>query len=178
EGVHPTIRVQEGEVSVRNAEAKLERSLFFPELRVGYFRQNITETDIRFQGLYGFTFEIAIPLWVGPQLASAQRARIAGLQANAELAWIDRQLATARLRADSNVEKYRRLLGYYEQEGLEQADIIRRTATMQMEAGEIDFFQYIQSMQRYSQTRLQFLETVREYNLAVIESQFYTNNEF
>jgi cobalt-zinc-cadmium resistance protein CzcA len=87
-------------------------------------------------------------------------------------------LATARLRADSNVEKYRRLLGYYEQEGLEQADIIRRTATMQMEAGEIDFFQYIQSMQRYSQTRLQFLETVREYNLAVIESQFYTNNEF
>ncbi len=49
---------------------------------------------------------------------------------------------------------------------------------MQMEAGEIDFFQYIQSMQRYSQTRLQFLEKVREYNLAVIESQFYTNNEF
>ncbi|HEU5145158.1 MAG TPA: efflux RND transporter permease subunit, partial [Chryseosolibacter sp.] len=52
---HPAINILEKQLKTREAESKLERSLLFPEVSVGYFRQNITETDIRFKGLHGWT---------------------------------------------------------------------------------------------------------------------------
>jgi hypothetical protein len=41
-----------------------------------------------------------------------------------------------------------------------------------MDAGEIDFFQYLQSLQRYTQTRLDYFETLRNYNLSVIQLEY------
>lgn len=169
---HPVVGLLEERFETRRAEAGLEKSQLFPEFKVGYFRQNITETDIRYRGLQGWTFEVAIPLWFRPQQASIQRAKIQSLQAQEDLAMGTRRLNNSRLKASSNLEKYNQLLLYYQQQGLEQARVIRQTATLQMEAGEIDFFQYLQSMQRYTQTRLQYFETLRNYNHAIIEVEY------
>lgn len=169
---HPAVGVLEEELRVREAESRLQRSLLFPELRIGYFRQNISEADIRFKGLQGWTFGVSIPLWFRPQQGNIQRAAIERLQAREELVLGERRLDNARVKAMSNVEKYERLLTYYRGQGLAQADAILRTATLQMDAGEIDFFQYLQSMERYTETRLQYLETVRNYNLSIIELEY------
>jgi cobalt-zinc-cadmium resistance protein CzcA len=64
------------------------------------------------------------------------------------------------------------LLAYYGAQGLHQANAILRTATLEIEAGEIDFFQYLQSMQRYTTTRLEYLQTLRNYNLSIIELEY------
>jgi cobalt-zinc-cadmium resistance protein CzcA len=169
---HPAIGVLEGRLAAREADAALEKSMLFPELRVGYFRQNITETDVRLRGLQGLTFEVAIPLWFRPQQAAVQRSKISSLQAREELDLVRRQLNSALRITVSDVEKYQQLVDYYEDRGMQQARVIRNTATLQMEQGEIDFFQYLQSMQRYTQTRLQYLETLRNYNLAIIELEY------
>src|SRR5690606_33376144 len=71
---HAAIRVLQQQLESKEAEAALERSLLFPEVSVGYFLQNITESDVRFRGLQGFTFEVAIPLWFRPQQAHIQRS--------------------------------------------------------------------------------------------------------
>lgn len=172
EGIHPSLGLLQERFETTQAEAGLEKALLFPEITVGYFRQNITETDIRYVGLQGWTLEIAIPLWFRPQQASVQRARVQRMQAQEDLALGRQRLNNSRMKATSNLEKYEQLLGYYQQQGLEQARIIRQTATLQMEEGEIDFFQYLQSMQRYTQTRLQYLETVKNYNHAIIELEY------
>lgn len=169
---HPAIRVLEEKVESSAAEAGLERSLLFPEFSIGYFRQNITETDIRFRGLQGFTFEVAIPLWFRPQQANIQRTAIQRMQAEEQLDLGKRQMAHARRRALSDVQKHQRLLDYYGDQGLDQAATIQKTATLQMDAGEIDFFQYLQSLQRYTTTRLQYFETLRNYNLAIIQLEY------
>ena len=171
---HPAVGVLEQYAARSEAESKLQRSLLFPEISFGYFRQNITETDIRFKGLQGWTFEIAIPLWFRAHQGSIQRARIENLQARQEVALARQRLSHARLKALSNVHKYERLLSYYREEGLQQADAILRTATLQMDAGEIDFFQYLQSMQRYTDTRLNYLETLKNYNLSILELEYLT----
>jgi len=165
---HPSIRLLQQRFKTRQAEASLEKSLLFPEIKVGYFRQNITETDIQYRGLQGWTFELAIPLWFRPHQASIQRSRILSLQAQEDLILGRQSLNNSRLQALSNLEKYERLLSYYNEQGLEQARVIRQTSTLQMDAGEIDFFQYLQSMQRYTQTRLQYFETLRNYNHSIL----------
>lgn len=171
-GEHPTVRVLEEIVRTRQAEAAVDKALLFPEIKVGYFRQRITEPDILLRGLHGFTFELAIPLWFRPQQGRIQRSKIAALQAQEQLVFARLQLDNARRNAASEIEKYSRLLTYFNTAGLQQADVIRNTATLQMEAGEIDFFQYLQSMQRYSQTRLQYFEAVRNHNHAIIEFEY------
>ena len=146
------------------AQRSLQKSLLFPEFKIGYFRQNITETDVRFKGLQGWTFEVAIPLWFRPQQAGIQRLRIKSMQAQEELALGRQRLDNSRSKAVSEADKYQRVLEYYQQQGLTHATVIQRTATLQMDEGEIDFFQYLQSMQRDTQARLQYLETFRSYN--------------
>lgn len=172
EGDHPAIGFLRQLYETRRAEANLEKSLLFPELKVGYFRQNITETDIRYRGLQGWSVEVAIPLWFRPHQANIQRSKIQTMQAQEDVALGIQQLSNARRKALSELEKYQRLLTYYEEQGLEQARVIQHTATLQMDAGEIDFFQYLQSMQRYTQTRLQYFETLRNYNQTIIQVEY------
>ena len=169
---HPTLGILQERLKTSQAETRLARSLLFPELKVGYFRQNITETDVRFRGMQGWSVEVAIPLWFRPQQGNIQRSKIQSLQAIEELVLGRLSLSNGRRKSLADVEKYQRLLRYYHELGLDQAQVIRNTATLQMDAGEIDFFQYLQSMQRYTQTRLQYFETLRNYNLAIIEFEY------
>ena len=171
-GEHPAIRVLQGQLKTRQAEAKLEKSLLFPELKVGYFRQNITEPDFTLKGLQGWTFEVAIPLWFRPHQARIQRSKIESMKAQKELDLGRMQLSKSRLKILSEINKYQLHLAYYRDQGLEQSIVIQKTATLQMESGEIDFFQYVQSMQRYTQTRIQYFETLDKYNQSVIEFEY------
>ena len=171
-GEHPAIGVLQEELQTRQAEAGMERSLLFPELSVGYFRQNITETDIRLKGMQGWSLGIAIPLWFRPQQASIQRSKIRSIQAEEELLLGERRIQLERRKALSDIEKYNRVLSYYREQGLEQARIIQKTATLQLDAGEIDFFQYLQSLQRFTLTRLRYFETLKNYNLSVIQLEY------
>ena len=94
------------------------------------------------------------------------------MQAQHESALGRRRLEESRTKAFSDATKYQDVLAYYHDQGLRQANVIRKTGTAQMDAGEIDFFQYLQSMQRFTQTRLQYFETLRNYNESVIELEY------
>ncbi len=172
---HPVVRVMREQHERSVAEVGYEKALFFPEIRVGYFRQNITETDIRFRGLQGFALELAVPLWFAPRKAEVQRARIGTLKAEQQLELAARSLQHARARAVSETRKYRQLLDYFRDSGFDQAEAIRQTADIQLEAGEIDFFQYLQSLERYTQMRLQFLEAVSNYNQSIIQLEYLSS---
>lgn len=169
---HPSITILRERLHSREAEVGLEKSLLFPELTLGYFRQSITETDARFRGMQGWRLGIAIPLWFRSQQGSIQMSKIRSLQAQEEVFLQERKMQNTRRKILSDVRKYGKMLSYYHEQGLEQARLIGTTATLQMNAGEIDFFQYLQSMQRYTQTRLQYFENVRNYNLSIIQLEY------
>ncbi len=169
---HPAIRVLEKQLEASEMQTRLEKALLFPEIRLGYFRQNITEADVRFRGLRGFAVGVAVPLWFSPRQSDIQRAKIGAMQAEQQLELGARGLHNARRRATSDYRKYQRLLGYYRDEGLDQAAFIQQTAVRQIEAGEIDFFQYLRSIERYTEMRLGFLEAVYKYNQSVIQLEY------
>ncbi|HEX7015145.1 MAG TPA: CusA/CzcA family heavy metal efflux RND transporter, partial [Cyclobacteriaceae bacterium] len=171
---HPMVAVLEEEVEIRARETAVQRASLFPQLSVGYFRQNITDPDRRFTGLEGWTAGITIPLWFFPSQASVQRGIIETRKANEALALGRQQLDNARLNAYSELEKYGHLLDYYRTSGLNQAALLQRTAGLQLEAGEIDPFQYLQSAQQARQIFIRFLESVLNYNKTVIRIDYLT----
>lgn len=169
---HPMVSILEEEVEVRARETAVDKASLFPQLRVGYFRQDITEPDRRFAGLEGWTVGIAIPLWFPPSQAAIQRGIIETRKANEALALGRRELDNERLNAFSELEKYEHLLSYYRTTGLNQGALLQRTARLQLEAGEIDPFQYLQSAHQARQIRTRYLESVLNYNKAVVRINY------
>jgi cobalt-zinc-cadmium resistance protein CzcA len=70
------------------------------------------------------------------------------------------------------LEQLRRELEYYQEEGLELADEILKTAKGGYREGEIDFFQYIQSLEHSYEIQLAYLEQLRAYNEVVLSLNF------
>src|SRR5690606_40401535 len=99
DGSHPLVAVLEEEVEVRAREAAVGKASLFPQLSVGYFRQDITDPDRRFTVLEGWTVGIAIPLWFPPSQATVQRSVIEARKANEALTLGKRQVNNARAKA-------------------------------------------------------------------------------
>ena len=68
----------------------------------------------------------------------------------------------------NEVSKYEEALQYYETEGKSLSEEILKTANISFKNGEIDFFQYIQSLENAYEIELQHLENLNNYNQAVI----------
>ena len=62
------------------------------------------------------------------------------------------------------LEKYAKALEYYETTGNRLANTLISAAIKSYESGEIDFFQYIQSMDRGVQINVRYLENLQGYN--------------
>ena len=65
-------------------------------------------------------------------------------------------------------------LAYYEEEGAALSDEILKTANGSFKNGEIDFFQYIQSLESAYEVKLEYLDKLNEYNNIVIDINYLT----
>ncbi|HLT72207.1 MAG TPA: CusA/CzcA family heavy metal efflux RND transporter, partial [Cyclobacteriaceae bacterium] len=172
DATHPSIAVLEKTVEAKERETALAKASMFPHLSVGYFRQTLTDPERRFVGLDGWTFGIAVPLWFRPMQAGVQKSKIETRKAGEALTLAKQSLSNSREKSISDVEKYGRLLDYYRQTGLERATVLQRTARLQLDEGEIDSFQYLQSTQQARQIHIRYLETLFYYNQAVIKLNY------
>ena len=66
------------------------------------------------------------------------------------------------------LRKYEEALIYYENSGQNLSDEILKTASLSFQNGEIDFFQYIQSLENAYSITLSYLENLNNYNQTVI----------
>ena len=69
-------------------------------------------------------------------------------------------------------EKYAKALDYYKEEGGELAEEILKTAELSFRNGEIDFFQYIQSIENANDIQLDRLDNLNRYNQTVIQLNY------
>lgn len=66
------------------------------------------------------------------------------------------------------LRKYEETLRYYENDGQHLSEEILKTASVGFQNGEIDFFQYIQSLENAYRITLSYLENLNNYNQTVI----------
>jgi cobalt-zinc-cadmium resistance protein CzcA len=72
------------------------------------------------------------------------------------------------------LNKYDQMLSYYQDEGENLSQEIFKTAKYSFENGEINFFQYLQSIENALEILLDYMQNLNQYNQTAIELNYLT----
>ncbi|MGE5424403.1 MAG: CusA/CzcA family heavy metal efflux RND transporter, partial [Syntrophothermus sp.] len=173
--------LQKAEISRWEKKTAINR--IFPDLSIGYFSQTLHwagespgyANNKRFNG---FQAGISMPLWFVPYTS---RAKEAGLREKAAREYADYYLKS--LQGDYKVlagelEKYRNSIIYYENQALPEADNIIRQATLTYKSGEMDYMEYVQSLNQALNIKQNYLEVLNNCNQTIISLESITGKIF
>mgnify|MGYP002635755892 FL=1 len=78
----------------------------------------------------------------------------------------------------AKLNQFEEAINYYESEGKKLKEEIIKTANRNFDEGEIDFFQYIQSLETAKDIELSYLDNLNGYNQTVISINYLILNTF
>ena len=153
------------------AKNQLEKQKLLPDLSVEYFQgTNSTLND----HLIGYQFGIKIPLLFGGHASKMKASKIAEEIVEEQATDYYIKLDAEYKQLLSQLKKYEEAILYYETQGKELSEAIIKTAEMSFKNGEIDFFQYIQSLQNAAEVEMTYLDNLHLYNQTVININYLT----
>lgn len=171
-------------ITIAEANRKVERAELFPELSAGYFIQSIVGNhddngqavhygnELRFQG---FSVGVALPIFVGSNLAKARAARTNVLREEMNLKILKSQLLTEIHQLNDNLAATLTTLKYYEDVASANAKLISKNADKAYKYGEIGYTQYVQMIEMALEIELNHLKAIHNYNQTVINALLLTN---
>ncbi|MDX5482024.1 MAG: efflux RND transporter permease subunit, partial [Hymenobacteraceae bacterium] len=153
-------------VDVAAAAYKVERSQFLPQINLGFSDQTVNGQE----GFYLYRVGLDFPLLsFFSQRGRTQAARLQRSVAEQELEQQRLALQREWSSALANLDKAMASLAFYEKEGLNLAEEHIRTASFGYKEGAVDYIAYIQSLTQATQLREEYLQSLQQYNLAIIE---------
>ncbi len=161
----------ENRISFFEAQNRYAKQQLLPDLSFNYFQG--TNSNLGDQ-LYGYQLGLKVPFLFSGQASKVKASKIALQTANEESKEYRIQLNFRYTALMAQLVKFDRALAYYELEGRVLADQILKTATLSFKNGEIDFFQYLQSLENAYEIELNYLENLNSYNQTVIEINYLT----
>ncbi|MCA0131393.1 CusA/CzcA family heavy metal efflux RND transporter [Winogradskyella alexanderae] len=153
------------------SKRKFERQQLLPGLSLNYFQGSNSSLNTN---LYGYQFGLKIPLLFGSQNSKIKASKIAMDIASEESREYKIQLNTKFETLSSQLNQNQKALMYYENEGTLLAEEILKTAKVSYKNGEIDFYQYIQSVENAYDIQLGYIELLNTYNQTVIQLNYLT----
>ena len=174
---NPTLALLRQQASIAEGQIAVEQARLRPDYSVGYFNQSLIGTQNidgqdryfgagnRFQGVQ---VGVSIPLFQKAQRARIESARLGQQLAEATLSFNQRNLQGDLAAAVQEVRKQQASLIYYEQTGLPVARRLAEGAEKAFRAGEAGYLDYSQALTRAYQTQTGYLDTINQYNQAVV----------
>ncbi|MGM9747267.1 MAG: CusA/CzcA family heavy metal efflux RND transporter, partial [Candidatus Cryptobacteroides sp.] len=157
-------------VKLKQDLLKIEKSKFFPEFTVGYTRQKIAPII----GLQYWSAGVSIPIIFAPYMGRVKQAKADMMEARWE-AEDSRRILNGKVEDIlTGIEKQRKTIEYYKTSALAEADEIQRNAMILYKAGETDLSALMQSLSIVKETKMNYIEAVKEYNILQIELELYT----
>ncbi len=154
-----------------NAQKRLEGNRLLPDINLEYFQGTNKGLGT---SLYGVQLGLRIPI-----LFFGNSSRLKSSKIQTQITTMENRDITITAH-----QKYRALmvqleqqskeLAYYEEEGSELSEQILKAATGNFSNGEIDFFQYIQSLENAYEIELNYLDVLDQYNQTVIAINYLT----
>ncbi|AXG69821.1 cobalt-zinc-cadmium resistance protein CzcA [Kordia sp. SMS9] len=158
-------------ITLSKAKRSFEKQKLLPDISVNYFQGSNPQLN---DNLYGYQFGLKIPLLFGGQSAKIKAARIAEDIANEEAIEYETQLKATYKTLDLQLLQLEKSLTYFDEEGAKLSDEILKTANGSFKNGEIDFYQYIQSLESAYEVKLDYLDKLEQYNQTVIAINYLT----
>jgi cobalt-zinc-cadmium resistance protein CzcA len=116
-----------------------------------------------------------VPIWFKAQKAKAEAAAVEGLWWQAQAANFTYRLEAKQNALLARLEQHRQALEFYENSGATLAEELRKTAQRSFEEGEIDFFQYLLSLDKARKIQIDYLHNLYQYDLVVLDINYITN---
>ena len=174
EGVEsdPGFRYLQHALLHREAALKVEKNRLLPDVTLSYF--NGTNKYAGARNYQGFQVGVGIPLFFSEQRAKVKAEKFAwqateNLQANYIRVYNNKVSEMM-----TGLDKYRESIRYYEQSGKHLAAELIRSAQKSYDAGEIDFYRFVQSMDSGIEIELNYLDDLHKYNEVVLEINYLT----
>lgn len=148
----------------------IERSRFFPEISAGYVRQKISPLN----GLNSWMVGISFPVFF-----FSQQSKIKQAKASMQIArW---EAEDNKIKLGNKVEELYKLirmqrerLDYYSHAALNEAEALQKSALLKFEESEINITEFVQSLKSARDIRRNYIQTVYDYNVSVLEIELYT----
>ena len=153
----------------RKAELSIAKSRFFPELLLGYSRQNI----LPIKNLNAWSVGIAFPIFFGSNSAKVKQAKFAVTAAQYEAEGNIRALNNKVKEVEGSLTRCKSSLKFYQESALKEAQELIQSAKAQLSQSEIGVAEFIQSLTSARDIQKGYIETVYQYNTAVLEYELY-----
>jgi cobalt-zinc-cadmium resistance protein CzcA len=150
-------------------EENLLKKQRLPSLNLEYFQG--TNNGIS-KSLYGFQVGLGLQL-----LNTASKAKIKAHQLQIE-SWEEQKqnefikIEQYLKQKELELQKHQKAIDYYDKFGKKLSEEILKVAQSSYKHGEIDFFQYIQSLENAVEIKITYLDAVNKYNQTILELQF------
>jgi len=167
----PEIAYYETNMQLMAAENNLEKQQLLPDISLAYFQGTNSELN---NNLIGYQLGLKIPLLFSGQAARIKAAKIAKERVVAESIDYKIQIKSKQEILLEEISQIQNSLNYYENEGATLSDEILKTAQISFKNGEIDFYQYIQSLESAYDIKLDYLDKLKEYNKTATSINFLT----
>lgn len=151
------------------AQLNVERSRFFPELSLGYVRQDI----LPLKGLNSWMVGVSFPIYFLPRHSKVKQANATAFIARTEAEANTRNLYNKVSEAIANLRRQSESLHYYTSSALKEADELMKVAALQLRHSETDITEFIQAVNVARDIRRGYIETVYQYNIAALEYELF-----
>ncbi|SDL55596.1 cobalt-zinc-cadmium resistance protein CzcA [Pedobacter sp. ok626] len=178
---HPEIKVALQEQQIAKAAIAVEKSKLLPELSLGYNNGSIQGigADEKFYSasnrFSSVQLGIGIPVFTGHLKAKINSAKI-----NMQLAESDYNLRLQKLSEtyQSALVQYRKnqqTVAYFETKSLKNADLITKTANLQLNNGNINYLEWVQLVNQAIAVKSDYLEAVKNLNETLVLLNYLTH---
>ncbi len=122
---------------------------------------------------WGFQIGVSVPLFFGTQKNKIKQARLQVQNVSQKIDYEQDKFKVKRIQLFNNINKYKARIESYKKKDRILAEQLLDMAQKSYRSGEIDFYQYLQSVQTAVDIELKFYDDLLAYNKAVILYRYY-----
>ncbi|WP_416865918.1 MAG: CusA/CzcA family heavy metal efflux RND transporter [Imperialibacter sp.] len=170
---HPALSYYADALRLSSQEVSLEKNKMLPDLSVSVFQGTNNGTGT--QSYSGFQVGIAVPLWFGNQKSKISAAKTGVSILELESKNYKTQLVAKYEALHADLRRLSEGINYYESTGKQVATETLFHAIKAYQSGEINFLQYTQLLDNSKSIEINYLTTLFQYNMTVLEANYLMN---
>jgi len=151
------------------AKKGVENQQLLPDLQFNYFNSKDLATSV---SVNSFQAGISIPIFFFGKSSKISAAKIQEDISNELSIDSNLKLKSKYKNLLEELNKSKAQLNYFNETGEKLSNEILKTATLSYKNGEIDFFQYIQSIETSNQLEIDYLNNLNKYNQIALEINY------
>lgn len=169
---HPGLLQSDESISMMKSDLSLQKNQLLPGIQLEYFQGN--DGSVGAQTFRSFQVGLSIPILFAGEKSRISAAQVAWEQSMTASDEYEYQLQAKLNSLLADLEKQEAALVSYEVSGRKLSQEIMHAADRSFQNGEIDFLQYAQLLERATSIKIDYLQSLRQYNQIALEINHLT----